>query len=86
MTYVNHGRWVVDCATNYCSGARLADDDAPCSNCGRITVTEYPVERLSIETALRRRIVPETRNWKPGETVQHLETENYAHISEGVIV
>ena len=78
--YVNHGRWVVDCSTEGCEGARLAADAwKPCQNCGRITEAVYPPNRLLIDVWLSRRIVPQTRNWYPYETVEDLVAENVAH-------
>ena len=87
MTFVNHGRWIVNCSTKYCDGARLAVDAAkPCSNCGCVTAATFPADKQLIDAALARRIVPDTRNWLPGETVNDLVAENETHSHEGVTI
>ena len=84
QAYVNHGRWVVDCPTPYCNEAHHAEPTT-CPGCGRTYGPSFPAERVLIDAALSRRVVVETRNWIPGETVARLESENEAHRSEGVV-
>ena len=85
---VNHGRWVAECSTPYCTEAHtVAPGDAfTCGNCGRQSVVSFPNNKPLIDAALSRRVVPETRNWEPGETVNDLIVENESHEHEGVIV
>jgi|TARA_R110000824_G_scaffold132891_1_gene295458 hypothetical protein len=74
--YVNHGRWVVDCA---CNGAGLTAPEfglACCFDCGRVyTKVVFPKDRKQIEGALLVREDKETRNWIPGESVASLRKE-----------
>jgi hypothetical protein len=84
QAYVNHGRWVVDCPTPYCNEAHLAGP-VTCSGCGRSYGPTFPEDRVLIDAALSRRVVVETRNWLPSETVANLEAENAAHQHEGVV-
>ena len=85
LAYCNHGRWVADCATPYCGEAHTVNvgDVFACQNCGRTQVVSFPNDKPLIDAALSRRVVPETRNWVPGETVTDLITENREH--EGVV-
>jgi len=88
-SYCNHGRWVAECGTTYCHEAHLVQpgDSFVCRNCGvDHGLVEFPADLPLIDAALSRRIVPETRNWIPGETVIDLEAENAQHVHEGVIV
>ena len=83
--YVNHGRWVADCDTPYCGEAHLASpgDVFLCGNCGQQSPVTWPLDKTLIDAALSRRLVPGTRNWLPGETVQDLIIENTEH--EGAV-
>ena len=85
--YVNHGRWVVDCPTPYCNEAHLAQprQRVTCGGCTRTYTPRFPTDAALIDAVLSRRIVVETRNWVPGETVEQLESENEAHRHEGVV-
>jgi hypothetical protein len=85
QAYVNHGRWVVDCPTPYCNEAHLAEP-VTCGGCSQTYRPAFPAERVLIDAALSRRVVAETRNWLPSETVADLEAENAAHRHEGVVV
>jgi len=81
--YVNHGRWVAECATPYCTEAHLAEpgDRFLCGTCGTDHgLVGFPDDMLLIDAALSRRVVPTTRNWLPGEPVTHLLEENDTHI------
>jgi hypothetical protein len=77
--YVNHGRWVADCA---CNGAELVapDQEMVCGSCGaRNTVTfPGPKTREKIEAALKVR-PPLRQNWYPDETVDELIAQNIEH-------
>ncbi len=83
--YVNHGRWVADCATAYCEEAHLVSpgDRFKCANCGETYDVTFPDDMLLIDAALSGRKVPQTRNWYPHETVADLIRENAEH---GVVV
>ena len=85
--YVNHGRWVVDCDTPGCTGASRVqppvEQAVVCDNCHQPSTVTYPEYWLQIDTVLARRVVPQTRNWLPGETVDDLVSENARHL-EGV--
>jgi hypothetical protein len=85
VAYVNHGRWVVDCPTPYCNEAHLAGP-VTCDGCSQTYSSRFPADAALIDAVLSRRVVVETRNWLPGETVQDLEAENEAHRHEGVVV
>lgn len=87
-TYVNHGRWVVECP--FCPSAQLAFDEERrfyCTECFNAEVEHrwvtvvWPDEetRAAIEEALSKRPEPATRNWYTYETPQMLRAENRAH-------
>ena len=86
--YCNHNRWVAECGTPYCAEAHLVEpgDRFVCGNCDRSYDVSFPTDRVLIDAALGRRVVPQTRNWVPGETVANLVAENEAHMDEGVVV
>lgn len=50
-----------------------------CGNCGHTSQVRFPSDGDEIEAVLKRRPVPETRNWEPGETVSDLKAENLSH-------
>ena len=79
MAYLNHGRWVVDCPDPDCAGAELAREVFVCSNCKRTTEVEWPDDKSLIDNATAVRSVPQTRNWRPGETLDDLNRENEMH-------
>ena len=84
--YHNHGRWVADCSTPYCTEAHLVEpgDVFTCGNCHtNHGAVAFPADKYLVDAALSRRIIPETRNWLPGETVDDLRAENAAH--EGMV-
>lgn len=82
--YVNHGRWVADCPSEFCNGAVAVTPGQPflCGSCLNIDIgcryrmIEWPHERGAIEAALSERPVPEVANWLPGETARDLRNEN----------
>lgn len=81
VAYVNHGRWVAECATEDCAVAHLVEpsDRFQCEECGLSYRVTWPLCKTQIDRALDRRPVPRTRNWYPNETVTDLHEENKAH-------
>lgn len=87
LAYVNHGRWVADCPTPFCTGAAVLMPGAPylCGNClnaecgYRYRLVEWPIQRREIEDILSARLLPENANWRPGETIERLALENEVH-------
>ena len=79
--YMNHGRWVADCATPYCPEAHLVTpgDRFNCGNCGESFRVSWPLCKTQIERVLETRPVPQTRNWLVGESVSDLRNENLRH-------
>lgn len=93
--FVNEGRWVAFCADPDCQSAeqdwgrrRVKPDGTPfgivgnilfCGHCGQQSMVEFPPERQGITALLARRPVPETRNWRPGESLADLVGENVTH-------
>jgi hypothetical protein len=88
-TYVNHGRWCVDCPFEGCSSAQYASKTdhrffcIECSNAGtgKWVPVAWPedLELAAIEAALALRPVLSVRNWHPGEAVADLEAQNKIH-------
>jgi hypothetical protein len=78
--YINHGRWVVDCQ---CKGAGLTSrimKIACCFDCGAVyTQIVFPRNAKSIENVLLKRPDLTTRNWKHGESIGLLLSDNKAH-------
>ena len=76
VAYVNHGRWVADCA---CNGGELVApaETMLCGSCGRTHTVKFPgpKTRQKIEAALSQR-VPLNQNWHPDETVDELVAQN----------
>lgn len=78
----NWGRWVVDCATPYCTNAwmvRVGQPHWDCFTCGYRNEINWPPDPAAIEYLLEMRPDPKTRNWEPGETLTDLLMENIAH-------
>ena len=79
---INHSRWVVMCP--HCpSAARvtMADPRFFCTYCGNNDsiqwhTVDFPPNANAIEEVLSWRPNPENRNWRPGETLADLATEN----------
>lgn len=84
---VNHGRWIIDCPVDGCTGASLAIDGDRrfiCADChsGPYRVVWPPANtRSKVEAALLVR-PGHARNWFPGESVARLRAENEAHADE----
>ena len=92
--YMNHGRWVADCSTDDCGFSTLADEHMIgrmngldtlmfCPAHGAMTI-RLPAEWKEIEAELNKRPVdplagPTHANWRPGETVGMLRSENAEH-------
>lgn len=79
----NWGRWVVDCASLFCTSALTLPPGASamqCHDCGRITdPILWPDQPGPIEAILSQRPDVRTRNWEPGETLLDLIKENVQH-------
>lgn len=76
--YVNHGRWLADCAA--CTGAVAGwpeHEYGCCLSCGRVWTITYPSDAGTVETLLEPRPTA-NRNYDPrkGETVDMLVREN----------
>jgi hypothetical protein len=72
----------VDCACG--NGAPVTMGDGPpeavCFSCGTIwTHPVFPADASDIERLLVQRRYAPSRNWQPGETVEHLQRENDEH-------
>ena len=79
--YVNHDRWVADCA---CKGAELVDPDEPvmlCGSCGASSTVVFPADADRMVEALNQRPV-ENRNFWAGQTLDDLVAEN---IDNGIL-
>ena len=76
LAYINHGRWVADCA---CNGGELVapDETMLCGSCGARNTVKFPglKTRKKIEAALGLR-EPFNQNWQPDETVDGLVAQN----------
>ncbi len=72
--YVNHGRWVADCA---CNGAELvaSNQEMLCGSCGARNTVTFPDTMNKIEAVLLQR-EPLRQNWHPDETVEELVAQN----------
>lgn len=81
--YANWGRWVVMCASPFCTGAMQVYSGqmfVACGDCGwPIEELIWPVDPEGVETILLMRPDEKTRNWHPGETLQDLLAENVEH-------
>ena len=84
--YVNHGRWIVKCE---CGGAEKAWEEGyfMCMSCfnsanrHKYRLSVFPEDRKQIEELLIDRPLV-NRNWKAGETIEQLKTENKEHSAE----
>ena len=77
--YVNHSRWVADCACNNGILVRPANREAWCSLCGLESELRWPPDPDAIERTLTARPNPINRNWLPGESADKLLSENIIH-------
>lgn len=78
----NWGRWVVTCATSWCTNAWMPDlgeQEWLCDKCGVPTGIVWPPDPIAIEAILLMRPDPNTRSWVPGETLSDLIMENASH-------
>lgn len=83
--YLNHGRWVVECA--YCPSAEAVAIGATTFVCRNQQCTHYleaqscvlPDNATDIEEVVMFRPDAKNRNWVPGETVETLLIENLTH-------
>jgi hypothetical protein len=78
----NWGRWVVECATAWCTNAWMpqpGDRMWQCGTCGLDTEIAWPPDPIAIEALLLMRPDPSSRNWRPPETLTDLVMENAAH-------
>jgi len=74
--YINHGRWVVDCDCNGAGFASRVWKTTCCFDCGAVyTDIKFPRNAEQIEKVLLKR-QPVNRNWKRGETIKGLLSEN----------
>jgi hypothetical protein len=85
--YVNHGRWVADCACGggvacdpamsvaVCFGHRDPDDPTGAISVVLHTRIVWPAARAAIESALHGRPMNRNRNWTPKETAADLVRE-----------
>ena len=77
------GHWVVECGTKFCRDALRMEYGTGflCPTCGiaQDVIWPSPADVQRIVALLAARPDPMTRNWLPGETVQHLLVENLAH-------
>ena len=87
--YMNHGRWVVDCAAGDCEAVLFADRsvcecndvsvcDHPSIPCGVPIEAVFPDDRADIDWLMSRRPRRANRNWDT-ETVAELKAENLLH-------
>jgi hypothetical protein len=81
LAYVNHARWVADCAG--CPSAQVLDPGQTrfqCvhANCLAESVVVWPEDPQTIDALLAGR-PPQNRNWHPWETTADLLVENIEH-------
>jgi hypothetical protein len=77
--YVSDGRWVADCP---CRGGIVASREmaeAACLDCGTVYAIRFPENAGEIEAVLLARPRKENQNWRPGETLADLRSENRNH-------
>lgn len=73
VAYVNHGRWVAECLTPYCGGARVVSPDHQpfwCVECGESYLVEWPADMREITSILEQRPVRENQNYHPDDHVR----------------
>lgn len=67
--YLNHSRWVADCAMDDCNGGIAVWRENPqacCLDCGTIfTAIDWPDEMEDVEQTALLVPMPEERNWVP---------------------
>ncbi len=87
IAIVNCNRWVVQCPD--CAGAEFVWREGPhllmCQSCWNSTVGHkwrrvvIPQEAEQVEAILEARPLPDTRNWRPQESLTDLADQNRAH-------
>lgn len=75
VAYVNHGRWVGECPTPHCGGAREVNPDHNpfwCVECGKSYVVEWPDKKTmrAVTTILEQRPEPANQNYHPDDHVR----------------
>ena len=84
--YLNHGRWVADCACNGAESVR-PDQNMKCGSCGVVSEVKFP-DPKDIEEAKRllSKRPPARQNWNhhKGEPVDALLIENIEHGLEAI--
>lgn len=81
----NWGRWIARCPAGLCTNAvqvhrwQQRFECAGTGACGWTAPMVWPADPEAIEVLLAVRPDPKTRNWLPGETLQHLLFENAQH-------
>lgn len=83
VAYVNHGRWVADCLTPYCGGARVINPDHNpfwCVYCGQSYLVEWPAELQAIATILEQRPLAQNQNFHPLDHVRLHPTTSPNHV------
>lgn len=87
LAYVNHNMWKANCNNDGCSGCEFVWPDEPLFQCcacwnrdvdGAWKRVVLPPDALVIESVLRARPHPRTRNWDPDQTVDDIKAENRA--------
>jgi len=91
IAYIVRSDWIADCGV--CKESLVVEPGEPffCPNCmnalhgGKARIVQWPEQyiRERVESILTARIIPETRNWNPEESVESLLAENLIH-GEGV--
>lgn len=82
LAYVNHGRWVADCAV--CPSAlavKPGQTTFACQDqlCGAASELVWPADVAGIDALLAERPNPANRNWHPWESAADLLAENIEH-------
>lgn len=89
--YINHGRWIAECAVAGCGYAIVTSVGFPYLLCANPACFDdewheviFPANRVGIEEVLLHRPALDrfrarTRNWYPGETIGKLRAENTGH-------
>lgn len=83
VAYVNHGRWVADCITVGCGGARQLNPDHTywCVYCGQSYVVEWPDKKTmrAVTTILEQRPERVNQNYHPTDHVRLHPTNQPTH-------
>ena len=93
VVFVSWGLWVAACPRDGCRGSEhfghvpgvtqwvggLTSFGFVCARCQLVCHSQWPDNADDIWYVLTRRPIWETRNWKPGETLEDLIVENALH-------